>query len=135
MGYSFRVASMVKRSRVSSFNSTCSASSHSLWYHRPSFVGIEFCGGRCGFGRAVAEILVVEDAVLVEDECRDTRVAALLRICDKGEAPGHFSVDDVILRATFGVGALFREHAIEVAVKWLLLPCLGVEPFCRGERH
>src|SRR5438876_71459 len=84
---------------------------------------------------AVAKVLVVEDAVLVDDEGRDAGVAVLLGVSDEGEASGHLSVDDVIFRAAFGIGALFREHAIEVPVKWLLLSCLRVESFCGSKRY
>jgi hypothetical protein len=95
--------------------------SHLFGDRSPGFVGIEFCGRRCIFGRGVAKVLVEEDAVLVDDEGRDTRVAVLFRVSDEGETSGHLSVDDVIFRAALGIGSLFREHAIEVTVKWLLL--------------
>ena len=79
-------------------------------------------------GCVLAEVFLVDDAVLVDDECRDAGVAVLLRIGDEGEASGHLPVDDVVFRASLGIGALFGEDAIEVTVKWLLLARLRVNP-------
>ena len=85
------------------------------------------------FGGVLAEVLLVDDAVLVDDEGRDAGVAVPLRIGDEGETSGHLPVDNVVFRSSLGIGALFGEDAIEVTVERLLLACLRVESFCGGK--
>ena len=58
-----------------------------------------------------------------------------LGVCDESEASGHLAVDDVIFRASLGVGALFSEDPVEVTVKRLLLPRLRIESFRRSQRY
>src|SRR5271157_6314768 len=111
----------------------------SLFGHRtPAVVGIELCHRFRHLSGVLAEVFLVHNSVLVDDEGRDAGIAILLRIGDEGKASGHLSVDDVIFRAAFGIRTLLGEDAIEVAVKWLLLAGLRCESFgcgsIRGQR-
>src|SRR3974390_2263843 len=78
---------------------------------------------KCGalVGGLFPEILLVNDAILFEDERHDAGVSIFHRIGQKGVSAGHFSVDDVVFGATFCRGTLFSEYPVVVAVEGLRL--------------
>src|SRR5271157_6372273 len=105
-----------------------------FWHRTPALVGIELRHRFRQLSGVLAEVLLVHNSVLVDDEGREAGIAILLRIGDEGEASGHLSVHDVIFRAAFGIRTLLAEDAIEVAVKWLLLAGLWGESFGGGSK-
>src|SRR6516164_1491742 len=66
-----------------------------------------------------AQILLVNDAILSDKERHDARVPVVHRVGQNGESASHFSVHDVVFRATLCIGALLREYPVVVAVEWL----------------
>src|SRR5262252_5876362 len=84
------------------------------WY--PRLVGVVGFHRIRQLRRLGPEILLIHDAVLVDDEGHNPRGAVARGICDEREAPDHVSLYDEVVSAAGCVGALREEDPIEVAV-------------------
>src|SRR5208282_712669 len=71
------------------------------------------------------EILLIDDAVLVNDERHYPRVAVSRRKCNYSEAAGHVAIDDIALGAAGRVRPLAFEGLVVIAVIGLRLVFLA----------
>src|SRR6516162_980739 len=92
----------------------------------PTWIGIEmrhFAGDFVGAG---PEILLIDDAIVIDDEGHDPGDSISGWEGDKSEAGDHVSVEDVVVSAVSRGRALCFQNAIEVAVIGCAAPaCLG----------
>src|SRR5215472_3963026 len=90
----------------------------SFLHGTPGGIGIEFSHCRCRLRRGLPQILLEEEAVLVDDKGHHSRVAVLRRIGNDGESSNHLPIDKVDLCATRRPAALPFHHAEVVAMEW-----------------
>ena len=64
------------------------------------------------------QIFLIDDTVSIDDEGHHSRRSVFRRISYKGEAAGHRTVDQIILRPPGRMTSLSIEDAVIVAVKW-----------------
>src|SRR6185437_12641003 len=107
-----------------------------LWgrYRRPAVARIE-TGDGCRLLRGVrSEILLVHDAVGVDDERHHAGARVARRVSNGRESADHVSLDDVVERATLGVRALATQGTEVIAVIRLRPFALGIA-FAGRARH
>src|SRR5580698_1530870 len=88
----------------------------------PTRIRIERAHPPCDFRRIRAEIFLIYDALTAHDKALHSRRSILRRIRHKREPTRQLSVDDIAHRAAVPSRALRRQHAKQVAVKWLSAP-------------
>ncbi len=71
----------------------------------------------CRFRRGLAQILLEQHAILVDDEGHHARVAVFRGIGDEGKSTNRFSIDDIFLRTARRFIGLPREHMEVVAME------------------
>src|SRR5580692_11612347 len=76
----------------------------------PTGIGVELAHCGCCFRCVLAQILLQQYAILVDEECHDPRIAVFSWIGDEGESTGHLPIDHVVLRAPWRVTALPPQH-------------------------
>src|SRR5271165_3220829 len=111
--------------RISSFDvhdfaCMCCVSSPLLLNSLPCFIGVEFCHRASDLVGGLAQVLLIHNAILVDDEGHDTGIVVLRGISDHGKATSHLAVDDVVLRGPFRISALSIEHVEVVTVERLM---------------
>src|SRR4029077_3377865 len=106
-----------------------------LVHFLPGLVGIKF--GYCarqlrGIG---SQILLYDDAILVDHQCHHPRRAIFGRVGQECESVRHFSVNQVVSCAARCILTLPREHLVAVPMKrnWISVAVLLV-PLCAGAR-
>src|SRR4051794_27969027 len=82
----------------------------------PGLVGIEPIHPLDELHSVVAEVLLVDDAIVVDEEGRDAGVAVFGGPGEQREAADHLALDDIAERPAGGIRALLREDAIVVAM-------------------
>ena len=92
---------------------------------RPGLVRVELGDGCCLFRGIRAEVLLVNDSIVINDEGHHAGTAVLRGIGEEGNAAGQLPVDGVIARAAFRRRALAGEETEDVAAKRIRLPLLA----------
>src|ERR1700689_1152462 len=89
-----------------------------LLLHRcPTVTRIELSHCGCCLCGGLAQILLKQHAILVDDEGHYPRIAVFRGIGDEGESADHFSIGHVILRPAWCVRALPLEHTEVVTME------------------
>src|SRR5262245_21481905 len=82
----------------------------------PGLVGVEHFHGAGDGGGVRAQVLLVDDALVIDDEGHHAGHAVLRGERDEREAPDHTAVSSIVVRAVARAWALAGEDAIEIAV-------------------
>src|SRR6267142_4412208 len=84
---------------------------------RPGAIRVELPHGQRGGAGAWPEVLLVHDAVVIDDEGHHAGHAVLGGERDEREARDHLATRDVVVLAARGIGPLRRQDAVEIAVE------------------
>jgi len=90
-----------------------------LFHGLPCVVRVELGDGFGEIGGLGPKILFINSCVLVDHQCHHAGTTVLSGIGEDGEATRHIPVDNIVFRPTGCVAALFSNHPIEIAMKWL----------------
>ena len=86
-------------------------------YPVPTGIGVELSHCGCCFRCGLAQILLQQQAILVDKECHHPGIAVFSWIGDEGESTSHLPIDNVVLRAAWRVTTLPRQHVKVIAVE------------------
>src|SRR5271165_6240889 len=98
----------------------------------PARIRVELADIACDFRGLRAEILLINDAVLIHDEANHAAAAIHGRVGNQREAIAHLAVDDIAAGGTLGGGAFAGQDAEEVAVVRRGLPLAAAIAFGRS---
>src|SRR5438045_2489336 len=87
----------------------------------PAWIGVVGSHLPHDFSGVRSEILLIDAALLINNESHDARVSVGGRPCDEGKAPDHVSVDDIVVFATRRMLALTSKDFEQVTMERLRL--------------
>ncbi len=83
----------------------------------PGLIRIERAHRGCRLSRGLAQVLLKQDSILVDDESHDSRIGVISRISNKCKSPHHLSIGDVVFCAARSIAGLLRENAEKIAME------------------
>src|SRR5437870_2426464 len=90
---------------------------HRLFDSHPFLIRIVLVKGLSQLSGVRAEVLLIDDSILTDNEGHHSGSRVFRRIGQKGKPPSHLAVDDVVLRSTYGLLSLLGQDLEIVAIK------------------
>ena len=87
----------------------------------PCLIRVERRHIRSDAAGVLAQVLLINDAVIIDDEGHHARIAIRCGVSDEREAADHLAVDDIIHRAAQHFRPLRGQDLVVIAVKRRLL--------------